>query len=351
MAATPDIPQLALACFETVDASPEIKVRVHFNPASLQYTIQNASKEEAGGGKKKQHVTQSTAKLTMDLVFDTTDTGADVRKVTDQMAQLMKAGEKTKAPPTVKFGWGLYKFQGLIDQYKETLDYFSASGAPLRSTINITMTAQDAVFESGHNADTDVGRNKPEPVHVPATGPGAPPSASSVANDLGAPFAARAIASLNGEASLRFGASAGFSADAGISVSAEASFGAGAGGGISVDASVTLAPAAAFSAGGGAGLSIGAGAGIGGGAGIGIGGGIAIGGAAGGAFGGLHTTTTIVSVSIPDPRVLIEARPAAALGPGVQFGPGGRALSAAAGASLSADVGANADLSARLTFS
>jgi hypothetical protein len=35
----------------------------------------------------------------------------------------------------------------------------------------------------------------------------------------------------------------------------------------------------------------------------------------------------------------------------VQFGPGGRALSAPSGASLAADVGAGADLSARLTFS
>ena len=46
---------------------------MHFNPASLQYTVSN--KEEGQGAKKKQYVSETSAKLTMDLVFDTTDTG------------------------------------------------------------------------------------------------------------------------------------------------------------------------------------------------------------------------------------------------------------------------------------
>jgi hypothetical protein len=365
MAGSPDIPQLALASFETAGGSPAIKFDVHFNPASLQYSIQNTMKEEGKGAKKKQHVTQSVAKLTMELVFDTTDSGTDVRVTTDQVAGLMKPTEGTKAPRVVKFGWGAYSFTGLIDQYKETLDYFSTSGSPLRSTISVTMTEQEATFGSEHNDPTDVGGDlAPEPVELPANGPGAPPSAAGVANQLGAPFAARAIAAANGEASLRFGASAGLSIGGGAS----AGFSAGAGGGLSVSASVTLAPAAAFStgvsAGIGGGAGIGAGIGVGGGIGIGIGisagagGGVGIGisiggssAVAGGAFGALRAGTSTTTISIPNPRALIEARPGSALGAGVQFGPGGRALSAPSGASLAADVGAGADLSARLTFS
>jgi hypothetical protein len=399
MPGAPDIPQLALASFETTSGSPAIKFDVHFNPASLQYSIQNTMKEEGKGAKKKQHVTQSVAKLSMELVFDTTDSGTDVRVTTDQVAGLMKPTEGTKAPRVVKFGWGAYSFKGLIDQYKETLDYFSTSGSPLRSTISVTMTEQEATFGSEHNDPTDVGGDLAlEPVELPANGPGAPPSAASVANQLGAPSAARAIAAANGEASLRFGASAGLSIGGGASFGgggasigggasfgggasigggasfgggaslgggASAGFSAGAGGGLSVSASVTLAPAAAFStgvsAGIGGGAGIGAGIGIGGGIGIGasgagggIGIGISIGGSsavAGGAFGALRVSTSTTTISIPNPRVLIEARPGSALGAGVQFGPGGRALSAPSGASLAADVGAGADLSARLTFS
>jgi len=382
---TPVTPKLELARFLSLDGSPKVDVKVHFNPASLQYTIQNTLKEEGQGAKKKQHVSQTSAKLTMDLVFDTTDTGADVRTVTDQIAKLLEPVGKSKAPRRVEFGWGAYSFRGLVEQYKETLDFFSPGGVPLRSGINLTLASQEVTFESKHNPPASVDSElTPETVVVPApAGGGAAPSPASIANELGAPRAARAIGAANGAASLRFGASAGASIGGGIGVSAGAGIGVSAGGGFSAGASAgasasasfgagaalsvsgggTLLPAAAFSAGAsagagaGAGIGIGAGAsagasisgGVGFGAGAGAGIGINAGAVAGGAFGALRAGTS-ASVSIPDPRPLIETSRSASLGAGVQFGPGGRALSAASGASLSADVGADVDLSARLKF-
>ena len=97
-------------------------------------------------------------------------------------------------------------------------------------------------------------------------------------------------------------------------------------------------------------MSAGAGAGLGFGVSAGGGIGVSAGGAvAGGAFGGLRTGAA-VSVAIPSPRPLVETASGVSVGAGVQFGPGGRALSAPSGASLSVDVGANAELSGRLTF-
>ena len=113
------------ASFETLTGE-RVVVAVHFNPASLQYTVSNTLKEEGKGAKKKQYVSQTTAKLTMDLVFDTTDTGEDVRVTTNKMARLLQpvaAGKDKNVPPTVKFGWGAYAFTGLVEQYKETLDF------------------------------------------------------------------------------------------------------------------------------------------------------------------------------------------------------------------------------------
>ena len=115
---------------------------VHFNPASLQYTVSNTLKDEGSGAKKKQFVSQTTAKLTMDLVFDTTATGEDVRETTDKMAKLLKPhGPSGKqVPPLVEFGWGVYRFTGMVEQYKETLDFFAASGVPLRASVNLTLS-------------------------------------------------------------------------------------------------------------------------------------------------------------------------------------------------------------------
>ena len=321
---TPMIEPLATARFKTVKAAEPIEVNVHFNPASLQYTVSNTLKDQGSGSKKKQYVSQTTAKLTMDLVFDTTATGVDVREATDKMAKLLKPhGPSGKqVPPLVEFGWGVYRFTGMVEQYKETLDFFAATGVPLRSSVNLTLSSQDVVFESNKNPNAAVdGDLTPEPVSVPTSrGPAGGPA--GLANTLGDPRAARAIAAANGSASLRF--------------SAGAELAVGVGGGVSLSA------AAAFSAGAGAGVGLG----ISGGAGLGISGGVGAGVSAD--FSGLRGSAS-TEVSMLDPGTALTLTADAGAAGGTQFGLGGRAQSTGSG-SLSADVGANAELTARLGF-
>jgi hypothetical protein len=390
---TPARAAVWLAAFKTADKlSPAVNFPVHFNPASLQYTVSN--KEQGQGKKKKQHVSETSAQLSMELLFDTTDTGRDVRMDTGEIVKLLSPDDRAKkAPRMVEFSWGTYSFTGVIEQYKETLDFFSADGVPLRASVSVTLTSKELTFADPERAGASVDSElTPQPVVVPpsralSSGREQTPSPADIANALGSPRAARAIAAANGAASLRFGAEggltlgagAGLSAGAGIglglggsigaaaslSAGAGAGFGASAGFGVGAAASasggVTLMAAAAFSAGAtggvggglgiGGGIGIGAGAGISAGAGIGIGAGagVSAGAVAGGAFGGLRAASAI-SVAVPDPRPLIETATSVSVGAGVQFGPGGRALSARSGASLSADVGADAEPSGRLTF-
>ena len=391
MAETPAPAGVWLAAFKTTDGEPAANFPVHFNPASLQYTVSN--KEQGQGAKKKQHVSETSAQLSMDLVFDTTDTGRDVRVDTGEIVKLLSPDAKAKkAPRMVEFSWGTYSFTGVIEQYKETLDFFSADGVPLRASVSLTLSSKELTFadpdRAGASVDGDV---TPDTVDVAEPAGGGPQnSPASIANALGAPRAARAIAAANGAASLRFGVEGGLTVSAGAGVSASAGVGLGLGAGIgasagasaslhagvsagaaaSISGGVTLMPAAAFSvgasagagigigAGGGFGISAGGGIGVSAGAGPGLGFGVSAGGGigvsaggavAGGAFGGLRTGAA-VSVAIPSPRPLVETASGVSVGAGVQFGPGGRALSAPSGASLSVDVGANAELSGRLTF-
>ena len=379
------------ASFETLTGE-KLTVPVHFNPASLQYTVANTLKEEGKGAKKKQYVSQTTAKLTMDLVFDTTDSGEDVRVTTNKMAKLLQpvaAGGDKNVPPTVRFSWGAYAFTGMVEQYKETIDFFAAGGIPLRAAINLTLSSQDVVFDSGTanpaSVDTDLAA---EPVVAPgsddAAGPG---GAQGVANAAGDPRAARAIAAANGADSLRFGAGAslavgasvgvGFAAgasasvgfSAGIGASAGASFSAAAGAGMSASAGLSagaganLLPPAAFASGGG-GLSLGAGAGaglglsaggglsVGAGASAGFGAGLSVGASAGAGlsagagasagFSGLRMETNQSTRSLNTAALL----PTAA---GADFGAAGGASVAAGGrltagsGGLRAEVGAEAD--------
>ena len=50
-------------------------VPVHFNPASLVYTVEKSRRQQGSDPKRRQFAGQFTGKLTMDLQFDTTDTG------------------------------------------------------------------------------------------------------------------------------------------------------------------------------------------------------------------------------------------------------------------------------------
>ena len=155
MPATPEPENLEIATFESKSGpqAQRVTVQAHFNPESLQYTVQNTLKEEGKGAKKKQHVSQTTAKLSMQLVFDTTDTGEDIRLYTDDMAKLLQPYKdgNNKAPPIVEFGWGVYRFTGVVEQYKETIDFFAAAGVPLRSTVDVTLSSNEPAFESSHS--------------------------------------------------------------------------------------------------------------------------------------------------------------------------------------------------------
>src|SRR5262245_11435630 len=127
-----------------------------FNPASMIYEVANTLKEEGRGKSRGQYVTQSSGKLSVDLIFDTTGSGVDVRQITAKIALLAtdvrtieiakgkaskdakdnKDKDRKEVLPPVTFEWGLYTFTGVIESFKETLDYFSG-GVPLRSLLNL----------------------------------------------------------------------------------------------------------------------------------------------------------------------------------------------------------------------
>lgn len=344
---------------------------VQFNPVSLQYTVTNTVKDDGRGKDKKQAVvTQVTGKLSMDLIFDNTDDGQSVQLTTSQLALYMGSPEKKKGkqqtPPILLFEWGSYKFQGVMESYKETLDFFSAEGVPLRASVNISLVEQTLIFSSGSSGTQ--GNLTPDAVDVPTGGGGngAGRNPHSAATQGGNPSAARAIAALNGEASLRFSTGSSLTVSGSVQLGPPVAFATGSAG-ISAGAGAGIGIGAGASAGGGgaAGIGIGgaAGAGIGvsGVGGIGIGAsasaGIGISGSASagvaateGAFAGLRVSSRAPSFSLNTDNFIPPAPSLPlATGSNASFQVGGQAV-VQASAGLTADVGANADLRARIQF-
>ena len=313
-------------------------VEVHFNPVSLQYALSNSLSRTGSGDSNKQHVSQTSGKLTMELVFDTTDSGDDVRGHTGQIARFMQpaggGSENENVPPVVEFAWGSYKFQGMVDSYQETLDFFAASGVPLRASVHLSMASQDKVFESPSQAGADAAAGFGFEASI---GFGSPTAVASLAGNV---RAGRAIAAANGAASLRFGA------EGGLAV----------GGGVTLEGPVAFASAGAgFSAGIGGGASFGAGASFGGGATAGAGFGIGASASANvpasaGAFAGLRTQSTGGSVAVGTQRLSTNSVTATVpTDSGASFRLGGRAATKGS-PGLAADVGAGVSLKSRIQF-
>jgi hypothetical protein len=186
---------------------------VHFNPASLSVSYRSsasASGQTAGapGGSEANpvHRTSTSSSLSLELLFDTTQTGDDVRittyRIVDEMlAPPQKKPNQNEEAPWVQFQWGTFVYLGMIASLDETLDLFSAEGKPLRSTVRLSLS--------------QVQPPKPQPGGASAGGGG-------TGGGLGA------------------GLSAGFSA--GIGVSAGASIGVSAGASVSLGGSVGTTP-------------------------------------------------------------------------------------------------------------
>jgi len=301
----------------------QTEVEVHFNPASLVYTIENSTKQQSGDPKRRQFAAQFSGKLTMDLQFDTTGTGEDVRQTTNKIAKFMQAPSDSgtnsssgnaQAQPVVSFEWGSYEFKGTLETFKETIDFFSADGVPLRALVSIGLARQDQVFDDDTNfSSSDVSGSL-----VPT---GSDDDLTSLSTMGGDPNAARQLGTNNGLESLRFTAGASLNVGAGIQLNAAAGFSASAGAG------------AGLSIGGGAGLSIGAGAGaglsIGGSAGISAGAGVGISSGAGMSFGASAGVVSTSSLQI-----------SAGVGGGALFGSqASRGVPATAGAFVGLEIG------------
>lgn len=192
------------------------ELEVQFNPETLTIqhqtfgepgrqrtgqTAEQSGKEEAGQASHK--TGYSTSLSQVNLLFDTSDTGEDVRNKTLILVEMMKPDSENNSP-LVEFRWGTLIFNIHITSLTEELTYFSDQGVPLRASVTMSMTT----------ASADRAAN----------------SISSQNSGLGL------------SASASFSASAGISASAGFSAGVSASVGASVSAGLSAGASIGTTP-------------------------------------------------------------------------------------------------------------
>lgn len=131
-------------------------VKLQFNPETLKVSFANQIQTPPGTGDQsgtpaRQFVGAGTTKLSLTVFFDVNAplpegqaAVDDVRKLTQKVAYFITPQEegKTFIPPAVRFVWGSFQFDGIMDSLEENLEFFSSDGKPLRASMNLAMSQQ-----------------------------------------------------------------------------------------------------------------------------------------------------------------------------------------------------------------
>ncbi|MEK6279403.1 MAG: peptidoglycan-binding protein [Acidobacteriota bacterium] len=141
------------------DRGPNLppRITVQFNPAEYSLAKGAQIAEIAIPGIDSpilQFVRGQTQTLTMELFFDTTQSGmgesgvVDVRTLTEPVYQLAQIQARTHAPPRVRFFWGSgISFRAIVDTVQQKFTLFNPAGIPLRATLSVSFKEYQTLEE------------------------------------------------------------------------------------------------------------------------------------------------------------------------------------------------------------
>jgi hypothetical protein len=189
-------------------------VTVQFNPETLKVSYSNQVVPPKGEGSQQekasiQYVGAGVTKLAVQIWFDVTgeapDAGplpSDVRKLTQQVTYFITPQKQSNGqfvPPVVRFEWGTFRYEGIMDSLEESLEFFSSDGVPLRASMSLSLSQQRIEVLQGDAASQGPPAGAgPAPGTQPLTQARAGDTLQGLAAAAGGGASWQAIASANG---------------------------------------------------------------------------------------------------------------------------------------------------------
>ncbi len=214
-------------------ATPSNEVDVQFNPTTLRLQLAASLPQDTPPGSQVRQSNGSTsATLSLDLVFDTADEGTtsrpvSVREKTAMVERFVIAAPGTankEKPPKLRFIWGDFQFDGVVNNISIDFDLFASDGTPLRAKVSLSIQEQNSAYMFL--------------------------SAGPAARDRGS-------SRRPGQGGLGLGGGLGFSASAGLGIGIGGGIGIGAGFGIGASFGASASIGASFGVGAQVGLALG----------------------------------------------------------------------------------------------
>lgn len=137
---------LLKAIIINTDEKPPTIIPVMFNPPQLD--IRKASNYSRTKNPKQDEsenifLQGDNEELSMELFFDTTDLGVDVRVITDKIVELVKVKKGGEEPPHLMFVWGPMCFDCMMTNVQQKYEHFNSLGLALRAVLNVTFVGYD----------------------------------------------------------------------------------------------------------------------------------------------------------------------------------------------------------------
>ena len=192
------------------EIKPDTWTKVQFNPESMKVTYANQLQTPQGAGDQtgpaaRQFVGAGTTKLALQLWFDVNQPvpdgmaqESDVRKLTQKVAYYITPQEDgdTLVPPALRFIWGSFQFDGMLEGLEESLEMFSPEGRPLRASMTLNISQQRITKFAFREARAGAKRSSPGSKPLAQAAGGGSLQALAAAAGKGGNW--QAIASANG---------------------------------------------------------------------------------------------------------------------------------------------------------
>lgn len=137
---------LTKAVVVNLDAPDTPPLPVMFNPPQYELSKTNQFAEIHIPGLPSsvlQFVNGNANSLSIELFFDTTSQGTDVRLHTQAFASLAEPSALTHAPPRLLLMWGSLLFPCVLISVRQTFEYFNSAGLPLRARLQVEFRGQE----------------------------------------------------------------------------------------------------------------------------------------------------------------------------------------------------------------
>lgn len=123
-------------------------IPVQFNPEEYTLESNNHFAEVAVPGSATpgvQYVRGGARMLKVELFFDSTADGTDVRRQTRRVTDLLEPSAGTFAPPVLVFAWGGVYYPCVLDRVTQRFARFLPTGEPVRAYLSVTFREYAAV--------------------------------------------------------------------------------------------------------------------------------------------------------------------------------------------------------------